>query len=549
MKKTIVIIGGAAGGATAAARLRRLNEQAEIIILEKGEAISWAACGLPYYVGGVIAERQRLLVQSAPGFARRYRVEVRLGSEALQIDRAGKIVTVRGPQGEYQQKYDLLLLSPGAEALFPPIPGLSEAKRVYTLRSLPDADTLKALVEGGAKSCLVAGGGFVGVELAENLAHAGLQVTLVEKEPQVLTFLDAEMAKPLHAELKRNGVTLRLGKGITSFLTGGLVLEDGTRLEADFTCLALGVKPAMNLAKSAGLQTSRGYIVTDGLYRALDTEGKPVESIYAVGDTIVTTDFLGRQAPCALAGPANRQGRLVADAMLGLPVSYSKPQYTSVCKVFGLTAAATGYSEARLQKENIPFQAVHAQFPHHATYYPGAQGMLLKLLFSPDNGLLLGAQAVGAEGADKRIDVLATALRLKATVQDLCDLPLCYAPPYSSAKDPVNQLGYIASNVLDNTYKPAHWYQIDAFRQQGAFLLDVRTPSEFAAGALTGAVNVELDSLREHLSLLPADKTAPLLVNCQGGLRSYLAIRILRANGYTNLYNLSGGYGLYKAQQ
>lgn len=553
MSKKVIVVGGVAGGATAAARLRRADEACEIILLEKGDYISFANCGLPYYLGGVIKERDRLLLQTPEDMRRRFRVDVRVQSEAIGVDRAAKTLRIHetGTGRVYEESFDAVVFATGAKAVWPDIPGLTEAENAFPLRNIPHTDAIKDfLTEKKPKTALVAGGGFVGVEMAENLVAAGLSVTLVEKQPHILGFLDAEMASLVEAELAREGVDLRLQDSLTGFSHKGRVAKLASgEVESDLVIMSLGVRPETGYVKGAGILLEKGYFVTDKRFRLLDEETKePIEGFYAVGDAAMVTSFVnGEKTLAPLAWPANRQGRLVADEIAGIAYPESRVQKSAVIRVFGLTAAATGENEAGLQNKGIAYHAVHAHRGNHAGYYPGASNIALKLLFEKETGRILGAMAVGREGTEKRIDVIATAMRLGAKAPDLADLELCYAPPYSSAKDPVNILGYIAENLMRKDYKNVHWDEIEAIVADGGYLLDVRTPAEYSAGHVEGSANIELDDLRARLAELPANKSAPLYVNCQGGQRSYLAICILKGNGYKNLYNLSGGYSTYRA--
>lgn len=553
--KKILIVGGVAGGATAAARLRRLSEQDQIVVFERDEYISFANCGLPYYLGGVIQERDKLLVQTVPAMSRRFNLDIRNFSEVTGIDRKARTVTVRRTlTGEtYTESYDVLILSPGARPIQPPIPGLPEAENLFVLRNIPDTDAIAGfLQERGPRRAVVVGGGFIGVEMAENLVERGLKVTLVEKMPQILAPLDFEMAQMVHQEMEAHGVELVLGDGVSRFTEKGrfLHLESGRTLEADLVILSIGVTPENALAKAAGLKLGpRGHVVTTSRLRTLDAEtGQELPDVYAIGDAIQVKDFVtGQDTAIALAWPANRQGRLVADIIHGRDVEYRGSLGTSVLKVFNLTVAATGNNQRTLGTRGIPSLAIHAHRGNHAGYYPGATNIALKLLFHPETGQVQGAQAVGQEGTEKRIDVIATAIKLGAKVQDLADLELSYAPPFSSAKDPVNILGYIAENVFNREYGVVGVDRIESLAAEGAFFLDVRTPTEFSTGHFPGAVNIELDELRERLGEIQVPKDTPIHVNCQVGLRAYLAILILRAHGFTRLFNVSGGYSTFKA--
>ncbi len=553
--KKILIVGGVAGGATAAARLRRLSEEDEIILFERDEYISFANCGLPYYIGDVIQERGDLLVQTVAGMGRRFNLDIRNFNEVTAVDYPANKVSVKNTvTGEtYDETYDFLILSPGAKPIAPPIPGLSEAEAVYTLRNVADTDKIKAEVtQKQPKRAVVVGGGFIGVEMAENLRHLGINTTIVEKLPQVLKPLDFEMAQIIHQELNAHGVNLILGDGVDHFENKGhtLVLESGMTLDADMVILAIGVTPDTKMVQASGIKTGpRGHIVTTDTYEVFAADsGEIIKNVFAIGDAIEVKDFVdGSQTAVPLAGPANRQGRVVADHIHGIKFRNKGVQASSVAKVFDKIFAATGNNAAQLKAKGIPFQQIHAHRANHAGYYPGGTNIALKLMYDPKTLKILGAQAVGGEGTEKRIDVIATVMHMGGTIFDLQELELCYAPPVSAAKDPVNILGYIAQNVAGGVYKTVEWNEIDAVIAVGGTLLDVRTPKEFAAGHVEGAINMELDTLRDNLDKIPVGKDDPLYVTCQVGLRAYLAICILRDAGYTNLYNLAGGYNTYKA--
>lgn len=549
----IVIIGGVAGGATAATRLRRLSENDEIIILERDEHVSYANCGLPYYIGDVITDKDDLLVQTASGLKKRFNLDIRVKNEVLAIDKANKTLKItKLSSGEiYSESYDKLILSCGSKAIRPNIAGINEAKNVFTLKNIPDTFAIKEFINSNnIKNAVIVGGGFIGVELAENFANLKLSVTIVEKKPQVLSTIDFEMAQAVHAELINNNIKLVLNDGVAAFEDGGktVKLESGNKIEADIIILAIGVSPLSSLAKAAELVLGDGgHIVTDDNFNVCEKPNSINKDIFAIGDMIEVINPLDNcPYAVALAWGANRQGRLVADYINGIKIKKSKIMGSNVIKVFNLTVSSTGCSEEILCKKGLKYTAIHLHRANHASYYPGSSNLSLKILFNPDNGKILGAQAVGKEGTEKRIDVLSTVMRLGGTVNDLSDLEICYAPPYSSAKDPVNILGYIAESIIDNVYKPMYHYQVDDFVKGGGLLIDVRTPSEFTNGHIEGAINISLDTLRDNLSKIKADKTAKICVNCQGGQRSYLAIRILKGNGYTNLFNLSGGFVTYR---
>ncbi len=540
-----LIVGGVAGGASAAARLRRLDEGAEIVLFERGDHVSYANCGLPYYVGGVIAERERLFVMTPEKFRDWLAVDVRTGVEALEIDREGKRLKVRDRRSGTisHEAYDKLVLSPGAEPLRPPIPGI-DLPDIFTFRSVPDADRLKEFVDAKRpERAIVIGGGFIGLELAENLVHRGVFVTVVEALDQVMGVLDFEMAAMAHQHLRQKGVELYLNDGVKSFVRRGsrvvATLNSGAELDADLVVLSIGVKPDTALARAAGLELAKnGAIVVDGRMRTSDP------SIYALGDAIeFASPILGRPLTIPLAGPANKQARVAADHIVlgdGAERSWRGSIGTSVAKIFDLTAAATGLSEKVLAREGVPCAAVVTHGSSHAGYYPGALPVTLKIVYDPASGRLLGAQAVGFDGVDKRIDLLASVIRSGGTVRDLGELEHAYAPPYASAKDPVNIAGFAAENAMRGLTSPVPWNRVAELRERGAFLLDVRSPAEFELGTIPGAVNIPNDQLRARLSEVPRDRE--VLAFCGVGLRGYLAERILRQRGWTAVGNLSGGF-------
>lgn len=542
----IVIVGGVAGGASAATRARRLSEQASIVLLERGSFISFANCGMPYHLGGVIKDRDRLLVQTPEAMAERYRIDVRVNTEALSIDRARKVVRIRNRlTGETREEmYDALILSPGAEPIRPPLPGLN-LPGIFTLRSLEDMDKIQEWLKTRRVSrALVVGGGFIGLEMTEAFRERGLEVALVEMAPQVLTQLDPEMAAPVHQQLKLHQVNLKLGVSVNGFSASEdrlrVQLSSGENLETDVVVLAIGVKPEVALAREAGLKIGdRGGIFVDEQMRTSDP------SIFAVGDAVETLDIVGGQrSPVPLAGPANRQGRIAADNALGRPASaYRGSQGTSICKVFQLAAGSTGQNEKNLKRLGMKYRKIYVHPASHAGYYPGAHPLSLKLLFEPDQGRLLGAQVVGSDGVDKRLDVLAVALRARMTVFDLEHLELSYAPPYGSAKDPVNYAGFVASNALRGDLELCTPEEL-ASPAENQLVLDVRTPDEASAGTIPGSLNIPIDVLRERIKEIP--KGRELLIFCQVGLRSYLAARILQQQGWKTRV-LTGGYTTYKA--
>ena len=541
----VIIIGGVAGGATAAARIRRLDERAEIVMLERTGYVSYANCGLPYYVGGTIADEDDLTLQTPQSFYCRYRVDARVGHEAIAIDRAGKSVTVRelATGRTYEEHYDKLLLAPGAKPVLPPA-AQTEDRRVFTLRTVEDTFAMHDYVVGQKpQTAVVVGSGFIGLETAENLAGRGVHVTLIQRGGQVLAPLDADMACFLHAELVRNGVDLRLSTPFEGLETGEKVrvLTSRGAIEADMAVIALGVVPDTALAKEAGLELGqKGSIVTDAHMRTSDPD------IYAAGDAVEVRHFVtGAKTLIALAGPANKQGRIAADNLCGGNSEYRGSQGSSVVKVFSLTAAATGINEKTARAAGLDYDKVVLSPASHATYYPGAQVMTMKVLFERGSLRLLGAQIVGGAGVDKRIDVLATAIRAGLTADLLKDLDLAYAPPYSSAKDPVNMAGYLIDNLVAGRVKQFHFEDVASLPKDGSVtLLDTRTPFEYARGHAEGFVNIPVDDLRGRLGEL--DKAKPVYVMCQSGLRSYLACRILTQNG-CECYNFSGGYRFYAA--
>lgn len=543
--KKVLIVGGVAGGASAAARLRRLSETAEIVMFERGEYISFANCGLPYHVGGAIAERNRLLVQTPEAMRKRFAIDVRTRSEVVRIDREKKTVTVRdlAADKEYSESYDTLILSPGAEPFRPPIAGIHTAG-VFTLRNMPDMDAIiKRLSETKVREAVVIGGGYIGLEMTEALVERGVGVTLVELEPQVMGTIDAEMAAPLADELRLYGVDLKLNNSVTGIEDAAgrlnVRLSGGDRVLTDMVIVSVGVRPETTLAKEAGLTLgARGGIAVNPHMQTSDA------AIYAVGDAVEVTDFVsGVSTLIPLAGPANRQGRIAADHICGRDSAYRHTQGTAICKVFNLAAATTGLNEKLLKRNGIACEKIYVHPASHAGYYPGAMQMSLKVLFAPETGKLLGAQAVGADGVDKRIDVIAVAMRAGLTVQDLQHLELCYAPPYGSAKDPVNYAGFVATGVMNGDMPICH--AAEAVKPEAnQLLLDTRTAAEVQNGTIPGAVAIPLDELRGRLNELPKDKE--ILAFCQVGLRGYLACRILMQHGFT-CRNLSGGYKTYCA--
>lgn len=545
MKMKVIIVGGVAGGATAAARLRRINEQAEIILVERGEHISFANCGLPYYIGGTIPNRDDLFVQTVEGMSKRFHLDIRNFSEVIDINPEEKYVTIKKllTNEIYEETYDKLLLSPGAKPIVPPIPGIEENKTLFTLRNIPDTDRIKTFVEKEKpEKAVVVGGGFIGLEMAENLVDLGIDVTVVEMANQVMAPIDYEMACILHAHMKQKGVTLILENGVKAFADNGkkVILSDGTELSTNMTILSIGVRPENELAKKAGLAIGkRGGIVVN---EYLQTSN---EHIYAIGDAIEVVDFInGQQTIIPLAGPANRQGRIAANNMMGKQEKYKGTLGTSIAKVFDYTVASCGNNEKLLKQLNIPYEVLHIHPLSHAGYYPGSESMSIKLIFQKENGKILGAQIVGKDGVDKRIDVIATAIKGGLTVEDLTNVELAYAPPYSSAKDPVNMAGYVASNLMNGDLEHVQWHEINEIVRIGGLLLDVRNPAERDLGMIEGSINIPLDELRNRLHELPKDQT--VYVHCQVGLRGYLACQILKQNGF-HAVNLDGGWKTYNA--
>jgi NADPH-dependent 2,4-dienoyl-CoA reductase/sulfur reductase-like enzyme/peroxiredoxin family protein/TusA-related sulfurtransferase/rhodanese-related sulfurtransferase len=539
MSKKVLIVGGVAGGASAAARLRRLDENAEIVMFERDEYISFANCGLPYYIGESIKERSKLLVQTPEAMKARFDIDVRINSEVIKVDSTRKKVTVNSKKkGIYEEDYDYLILSPGAKALRPNIPGI-ESNRIFTLRNIPDTDKIKAYVDQkGITSAIVIGGGFVGVEMAENLRERGLSISLVEAAPHILAPFDEDMVVIAEQELAENGVNLILGDGVKAFRDIDhrveVTLNSDNILIADLVILAIGVSPDTSFLKDSGIEFGpRGHILVN------DRMQTNIKSIYAVGDAIEVVDFVTKQKTAIpLAGPANKQGRIAADNVAGLTSSFKGSQGTSIIKVFGLTAASTGANERTLKRANQNYRSITIHPISHASYYPGAVPMTLKLLFN-DEGKVLGAQGVGYAGVDKRIDVIATVIRLGGSVEDLAELELSYAPPFSSAKDPVNMAGFVASNVLEGRSHIVTWSEVKAMNSEDYILVDVRSEEEYNIGHVEGAINIPVDSLRDRMSELDRSKT--IVEYCQVGLRGYIADRILSQNGY-RVINVTGGY-------
>ncbi len=540
-----VIIGGVAGGASAAARLRRLDEKCEIILVERGEHISFANCGLPYYVGEVIKEKEKLLVQTPAAMRQRFRLDVRVWSEVTAIDPAAREVTITDlrQRRTYRETYDKLVISTGAAPIRPAIAGI-DGDHVFALRNIPDTYRIKDYVdERQPKSAVVVGGGFIGLELAENLHARGIKVTIVELANQLAGAVDYEMAALVHAHLREQGVDFRLEDGVTAIVPGEgeskVELKSGRSVPAAMVVLGIGVRPESSLAAAAGLTLGpTGGIKVDRYLRT------SAPDIYAVGDVVEVEDFVsGRPVLLPLAGPANKMGRIAANNIAGYPEEYTGTQGTAVMKVFDLTVACTGNSEKMLKRYGVPYAKSYTHSASHAGYYPGSSLISLKLLYQPETGKVLGAQAVGSSGVEKRIDVIATAIRAGMTVSDLERLELSYAPPYSSAKDPVNMAGYVATNIMKGDHRVIHWDEIAGLDPAQTLIVDVRTPEEHEAGTIPGAVNIPVDTLRERLGELPREKE--IVVFCRVGLRAYLAYRILVQNGFGAVRNLSGGWLTY----
>ncbi|MBP1047641.1 FAD-dependent oxidoreductase [Enterococcus sp. BWM-S5] len=538
----VVIVGGVAGGMSAATRLRRLSEEVEIIVLEKGPYVSFANCGLPYYVSGEISEREELILQTPEQLKKRFNIDVFVETEALKIDRENKLVTINKKGQEEQLTYDKLILSPGAAPLVPPINGLSEAKNVYTLRNVPDVDKITtAIAEKQPKQAVVIGAGFIGLEMAENLKQSGLNVTIVEAAPQILPPLDIEMAAFVENRLKEEGITVYTGAAAQAFKEDGQIIElsTGEQITSDFTVLSIGVKPVNELAIAAGLTTGlKGGIVVNESYQTNDSD------IFAVGDAIIVNQQItNTEAMISLASPANRQGRQVADVIVGAARKNKGSIGTAIVRVFDLAAASTGLNERQLQEMKLAYKAVHITAKSHAGYFPESQPITLKLIFDPATGKIFGAQAVGKAGVDKRIDTLATAIKADLTVMDLPELEFTYAPPFGSAKDPVNMIGYAALNIVEGLSNNIQFYELKEAQKAGAVLLDVRNLDELKNnGSIGEDINIPLDELRERLDELPKDKQ--IIVSCQSGQRSYLAERILKNNGFI-VKNLDGAFQIY----
>ncbi|MGI6361701.1 MAG: FAD-dependent oxidoreductase [Bacillota bacterium] len=540
-----IIIGGVAGGASAAARLRRLDEKSEIIMIEREEHISYANCGLPYYIGGTITDKEELTLQTPESFRERFAVDVRTRHEVMEIETARKVVRVYDHinDKEYEETYDKLILSPGAKPILPHLPNI-EDERIFTLRTIPDTYRIYDHVrKDETKAAVVVGGGFIGLEMAENLVRAGLCVTIVELSEHVLNPLDYEVACDVHEYLRQKGIELLLSRAVKAFhpepkkLT--VELDNGDRVKADLVIMSIGITPESTLAEKAGLDMNgRGAILVDKQMKTSDPH------IYAVGDAVEVTNLINEKPTyIPLAGPANKQGRIAADNIYGLNSTYKGSQGSSIVKVFDLTVASTGLNERDVKKSNFSYDKIYVSSPSHATYYPDSEMINMKVIFEQKNGRLLGAQLVGPDGVDKRCDLFATAIRMGMTAFDLAELELCYAPPFSSAKDPVNMAGFAIENVMTGKIKQFHWHDVEKIQKdEKALLLDVRTDEEYTEGYIPGNLHIPLDSLRERLKEI--DQTKTLYIYCRSGLRSYIACRMLMQNGFV-CHNLSGGYTLY----
>ncbi|MBE6987794.1 MAG: CoA-disulfide reductase [Ruminococcaceae bacterium] len=541
----VVIVGGVAGGASAAARLRRLDEHAEIIIFERGEYISYANCGLPYYIGGEITNKKSLTLQTPQSFKNRFNIDVRTFNEVIGINREAKTVLVKNVKTgeEFEESYDKLILSPGADPIRPPLPGIDN-ERIFTLRNIPDTYKIKDFIDNNFPlSAVVVGGGYIGVEMAENLRNAGLMVTIIEMQDHLIAPLDYDMACDVHHYVQKNNMSLMLKTKVEGFeaLENSICVNtDKGPVVADMVIMSVGVRPDSKLAAAAGLEVNkRGSIIVDDHMLTND------ENIYAVGDAVEITNFVtGEKGFTPLAGPANKQGRIAAANICGMDETYKGTQGSAVLKILDMTVATTGINETVAQAAGIPYEKVYTFGGGHAGYYPGAGNIRVKLIFNSENGKVLGAQVVGFEGVDKRCDVIATAIRAGMTVSDLAELELCYAPPFSSAKDPVNMAGFMAENIMDGLVKQYHWHDVPSIPKDKVTFLDVRTVAENEKGTIEGAIHIPVDELR--LSIPMVDKSKPVFLICQSGLRSYVAARMLEQYGY-DCYNLAGGYGLYSS--
>lgn len=537
-----IIIGGVAGGASAAARLRRLDETCEIVILERGDFISFANCGLPYYIGGAITDKNDLTLQTPESFRKRFNIDVRIKNEAVKISPEEKTVSVKNlKSGEiYKESYDNLILSPGAEPIKPNIDGI-DSDTVFTLRNIPDTLKIKEHIEKNKpKSAVVIGGGYIGVEMAENLKEAGLDVSVVELADHLIAPLDFDMAADVHRYIKSKGIKLYLNNGVKAIDDNTVILQNGT-IDAEMIIMSVGVRPETALAKDCGIEVNRrGSIIVD---RHMKTN---LQNIYAVGDAVETEDFITKSpAFIPLAGPANKQGRIAADNICGIDSEYTGTQGSAVLKLFDMTVATTGINEKSASSAGIDYDKTYIYSGSHASYYPGASNMSIKALWDKKTLKIIGAQIVGFDGVDKRMDVLASSIRFGAKITDLTNLELCYAPPFGSAKDPVNMLGFVAENIITGKMKQFFWNDVEKLPRDGSVtLLDVRTVTEVKRGRIDGFINIPLDSLRERINEIPKDK--PVYIHCHSGLRSYIALRILKGNGY-DCFNLAGGWRLYES--
>ncbi|WP_297423668.1 CoA-disulfide reductase [Clostridium sp.] len=543
MSKKIIIIGGVAGGASTAARLRRLDENVEIIMVEKGEYISFANCGLPYYIGETIDERGKLIVQTVEEMSKKFNLDIRNLNEVISIDKENKKIRIKNlrTNEEYEENYDILVLSPGASPIKPQIPGINMCDNLFTLRNIPDTDKIKYYVDNvKPKHATVIGGGFIGLEMAENLKARGLEVTLVEASDQVMAPLDIEMASIVHEHIIDKNIELILNDGVAAFENNGrkLILSSGKEVCTDMIILSIGVRPETTIARKANLKLNeRGAIIVDKHMKTSD------QNIYALGDAVEIMDFVNkRPAMIPLAWPANRQGRIVADNICGKNVEYKGTLGSSVAKVFDYTVAATGSNEKTLKKLGVEYKAIHIHPGSHAGYYPGSFPIAFKMLFDPKSGKILGAQGVGIDGVEKRIDVLATAIKGQLTVFDLQDVEPCYAPPYNSAKDPVNMLGYYASNIIEGITDIIQWNEIDNLDKETSIIVDIREEFELVTGKFDNSIHIPLEELRDRLSEIPKDKK--VYVTCQVGQRGYTACRILEQNGI-KCVNIDGGMKTY----
>ena len=545
MSKKIIIVGGVAGGASTAARLRRLDEHANIIMFEKGEYISFANCGLPYHIGGTISEREKLIVTSVESMSNKFNIDIRNFSEVVKIDKKNKTVTVKNHKTNeiYEENYDNLVLSPGASPIKPPISGINDCDNLFILRNIPDTDKIKNFInENKPKHVTVVGGGFIGLEMLENLYDLGLNLTLVEASEQVMAPLDIEMASIIHEHIVDKGIQVILKDGVNSFENNGnkIVLASGKEINTDMIILSIGVKPETNIAKECGLKLNqRGAIVVDKYMKTSDN------NIYALGDAVEIMDFVNKKPTMIpLAWPANRQGRIVADNICGKKSEYKGSLGSSVAKVFDYTVATTGNNEKTLKKLGINYEVIHIHPSSSASYYPGAFPISYKMTFDPKDGKIFGAQGVGINGVEKRIDIIATAIKGNLNIYDLQDVEVCYAPPYNSAKDPVNMLGYYAENIIEKNVNVIQWYEVDKLDNNNSIIIDIREEFELATGVIENSINIPLTVLRHRLNEIPKNKM--IYVTCQVGLRGYIACRILSQNGF-DCANIDGGIKTYLA--